>query len=82
MATGIPTILAPMGATREMFADGETGLFATTNEEWHQSLTRLLRDAGMRLRMGSRARAVFESTYELARIVPLVANALSPAIRA
>lgn len=82
MAAGIPTILAPVGATREMFADGETGLFATTNEEWHQGLTRLLRDSGMRLRMGSRARAVFESTYELARIVPLVANALSPAARA
>ena len=82
MATGIPTVLTPMGATREMFSEGQTGLFASSNEEWHRAINQLVRDPAARQRMGSRARATFESTYELTRIVPLLAKALVPASRA
>ena len=78
LASGIPTILTPMGATRVMFQEGQTGLFASTIEEWHSAISRLVRDSELRLRMGKRARIAFERTYELARIVPLVAKALSP----
>lgn len=81
MATGIPTVLTPMGATREMFHEGETALFASTREEWQKAINQLVRDSAARQRMGSRARAVFESTYELTRIVPLLAKALSPSTR-
>jgi glycosyltransferase involved in cell wall biosynthesis len=78
MASGIPTILTPMGATRDMFQEGETGLFANTTEEWRGAISKLARDSALRLRMGRHARSVFEQTYELTRIVPLVAKALSP----
>lgn len=81
MATGIPTVLTPMGATREMFCEGETALFASTAEEWQKAINQLVRDSSARVRMGSRARAVFDSTYELTRIVPLLAKALSPSTR-
>ena len=82
MAIGIPTVLTPMEATREMSREGETALFASTNEEWQRAINTLVRDSAARARMGTRARAVFESTYELARIVPLLAKALSPIRRA
>ncbi len=78
MASGIPTILTPLGATRDMFQEGETGLFANTTEEWRGAISKLARDSALRLRMGRLARSVFEQTYELTRIVPLVAKALSP----
>ena len=82
MATGIPTILTPMGATREMFKEEQTALFASTTEEWQRAINRLARDSATRLQMGGHARAAFESTYELTRIVPLLAKALAPANRA
>src|SRR5436190_6607176 len=82
MATGIPTILTPLGATQEMFREGETALFASTPEKWHAAINELARDPAMRCRMGTRARAVFEGTCELAGLVPLLAKALSPENRA
>jgi glycosyltransferase involved in cell wall biosynthesis len=82
MATGIPTVLTPLGATRDMFQEGETALFANTAEEWQRAITRLVRDPALRLQMGKRARAVFEETYELRRTVSLLANALAPVKRA
>src|SRR5439155_24902641 len=81
MATGIPTILTPLGATRDMFREGETGIFASTHEEWQRAIASLVRDQGFRARIGTRARAVFAETYELARTVPLLGSALGTAIR-
>ena len=82
MATGIPTILTPHGATRDMFRDGETGLFASSNEEWQRAIASLVRDQELRRRIGTRARALFEESYELSRTVPLLASALGAAKRA
>ena len=76
MATGIPTILTPLGATGDMFREGETGLFASNNEEWQHAIGSLVRDQELRRRIGTSARAAFEETYELSRIVPLLAAAL------
>jgi len=76
MASAIPTVLTPVGATRDMFREGTTALFAGTIEEWHGAINRLVRDHELRLRMGQNARASFEETYELARTVPLLGNAL------
>ena len=81
MATGIPTVLTPMGATREMFREGETALFASTLEEWQSAISKLVRDPERRRRMGVQARATFEGTYELAGIVPRLGKALSPVSR-
>ena len=81
MATGIPTILTPLGATRDMFREGETGIFASTHEEWQRAIASLVRDQELRRRIGTRARAVFAETYELARTVPLLGSALGTASR-
>ena len=82
MATGIPTVLTPHGATKDMFEEGQTALFAGTTNEWHGSLTRLVNDSTLRLKMGQLARVAFEQRYELARTVPVLAAALDPAKRA
>jgi glycosyltransferase involved in cell wall biosynthesis len=82
MASAIPTVLTPLGATRDMFQEGKTGLFASSIEEWQAAINRLLRDHDLRQRMGAKARAVFEESYELARTVPLLASALGMPKRA
>jgi glycosyltransferase involved in cell wall biosynthesis len=82
MATAIPTILTPVGATRDMFQEGETALFASTIEDWQRAISRLVREPEKRARMGKRAREKFLETYELARTVPVFASALDPAKRA
>lgn len=76
MASGIPTVVTPLGATRDMFREGETALFASRQEEWQRAITRLIRDGELRVRMGKRARTAFEETAELAHTAPLLARML------
>lgn len=82
MASGIPTIITPVGATCDMFQENQTALFASTAEEWHVAMSRLIRDRELRLRMGRAARTVFEQTSELARTAPLFASILQDNKRA
>ena len=65
-AAGLPAVASPVGANREVVRDGETGMLATSPEEWHAALLALYRDRPLRLRMGAAARAR-ASEYHLAR---------------
>jgi glycosyltransferase involved in cell wall biosynthesis len=65
-AAGLPTLASPVGANREVVRDGETGLFASTQEEWRSALQRLCRDAAARRAMGAAARAR-ATEYDLSR---------------
>lgn len=76
MACGIPTIVTPVGATRDMFREGETALFASTADEWQHAITRLVRDRDLRVRMGKQARKAFEQASELRQTAPLLARML------
>lgn len=76
MATAIPTVVTPVGATRDMFVEGETALFAKTPDEWHSAISRLAGDGAFRMEMGRKARTAFERTSELAQTVPRFARLL------
>jgi glycosyltransferase involved in cell wall biosynthesis len=65
LATGIPSVVTPHGAARELFEEGATGWFARDEGEWAGALVRLCRDAGERHRMGTAARAAFEARHAL-----------------
>jgi len=65
-AAGLPAVASPVGANREVVLDGETGLWATTPDEWHAALLRLCRDVNLRQRMGRAARAR-ANDYDIAR---------------
>jgi glycosyltransferase involved in cell wall biosynthesis/GT2 family glycosyltransferase len=52
---GVPTIASPAGPFRRAIIQGVTGFLATTTEEWHAALSRLLNDAALRARMAQAA---------------------------
>ncbi len=56
-AAGLPSVVSPVGANREVVRDGETGLWASTPEEWHAAIRCLALDLELRRRLGAAARA-------------------------
>jgi glycosyltransferase involved in cell wall biosynthesis len=63
MAAGLPVIANPVGVHSEMVRHGETGLLASTVEQWREAVTRLTGDPGLRVRMGQRGRRYLEVRY-------------------
>ncbi len=65
-AAGLPSVVSPVGANREVVLDGHTGLWASTQDEWHAALHRLALDVGLRRRLGAAARAK-AADYDIGR---------------
>lgn len=65
MASALPVVASPVGINSEIVEEGETGFLARSEGEWEERLTRLIKDASLRERMGSRGRAVAENRYSL-----------------
>ena len=63
MALGVPTVCSPVGVNTEIIQDDENGLIASTEDEWVEKLTRLLRSAELRRRLGLAGRATVEASY-------------------
>jgi glycosyltransferase involved in cell wall biosynthesis len=76
MSAGIPSVVSPLGAAREMFNEGETALFARNEEEWTRSILQLVRNPDLRMEMGKRARNHFEEHYSLSQTAPRFAEIL------
>ena len=51
----VPTVASPTGPMRRAIRDGETGLLATTPEDWYAALLRLVDDPALRQRMARSA---------------------------
>lgn len=58
-ACGVPCIASPIGATREIVKNGETGLTATTSDEWRDAILRLIDGTAERNSLGETARRMF-----------------------
>ena len=83
-AAGLPAVANPVGVHPEMIRHGETGLLATTPEQWIDAVTTLVNDAELRARMGQAARRHFEDRYSVAagaRAWLAVLDALAPPSR-
>lgn len=52
----VPTVASATGPFRAAIVDGETGLLATSREDWHAKLRLLVSDPERRAEMGRRAR--------------------------
>lgn len=65
MAAGLPVIATPIGAIPDMVRDGEEGLIVPSRDAaaLTAALGRLLRDAGLRERMGERGRQRVSEVY-------------------
>jgi len=76
MATGLPTIASPVGANSEIVRP-ETGVLATTHDEWLDALLRLAGDAPLRRSMGTAARHRVEHDYSLNRAADVWSDLLA-----
>jgi glycosyltransferase involved in cell wall biosynthesis len=65
-AAGLPVVANPIGAHCEMVRPGETGMLATSADEWLESIRLLAGDARLRQQMGHLARQRVEADYSSA----------------
>jgi glycosyltransferase involved in cell wall biosynthesis len=79
MAVGIPYVAAPVGTMKEIGQPGVTHLHAVTNDEWRDSLTRLLSDDQLRREMGAAGRNHVVENYSLGDQAEKLAQALREA---
>ena len=66
-AFGIPSVVSPTAAYRQVLTDDENVLFAATIEDWQRQVARLIEEAELRARIGAAAR-----TLALERFSPRV----------
>jgi len=76
MAVAAAVVASPVGANRQIVADGETGFLAVTAEEWESRLARLIDDQSLRLQMGRLGRKRVEQYYSVEAVLPLLIDAL------
>ena len=81
MGLGVATVCSPVGVNTEIIQDGENGLIASTEDEWVEKLTRLLRSAELRRRLGLAGRATVEARYSAEVVAPLVYSVLESVTR-
>ena len=77
MAVGIPFVMSPIGVCAEMGEPNLTHFNAKTDEDWYNSLDRLLSDSGLRKKMGAEARNHCLKHYTLSIQTKILAQALS-----
>ena len=73
MASGLPVVVSPVGANKEIVEGGVDGFFAQSNDEWLRALTALRDDPGLRARMGMAGRRKVEARYTLQETAPRLA---------
>src|SRR5919107_4775772 len=81
MGLAIPAVCSPVGVNSEIIRDGENGLLASTDEEWVEKLSRLLRSAEERARLGRAGRLTVEARYSAAVQAPRVYEVLASVVR-
>lgn len=76
MACGLPVVASPVGVNAEIVEHGVNGFLASSEAEWRAALGTLLRDPGLRRRMGAAGRRKVEAQYSLQVWGPRVAALL------
>jgi glycosyltransferase involved in cell wall biosynthesis len=63
LAVGIPFVVSPVGVAAEIGIDGTTHFSAKTDEDWYNSLDKLLSDIELRSKMGKAGRQFSLKNY-------------------
>lgn len=74
MASGVPTIVSPVGVNRDIIEEGVTGFFASEPKEWEEKINILSKNDELRKKMGENARSMVTNNYSLKRMYPKVKN--------
>lgn len=80
MGLAIPAVCSPVGVNSEIIRDGENGLLASTDDDWVEKLSRLLRSSEERARLGRAGRATVEARYSAAVQAPRVYDVLESVV--
>jgi len=81
MACGLPVIASPVGVNARIVEHGVNGFLASTDAEWREALSMLMRDPELRARLGAAGRKKVEEKYSLQVWGPRVAEILSNAAK-
>jgi glycosyltransferase involved in cell wall biosynthesis len=81
MALGIPTICSPVGVNRDIIQDDQNGFLASTEDEWVDKLTRLLRSHELRQRLGQAGRVTVEQKYSALAQTPKIYEIFKSVLR-
>lgn len=65
MACGLPVVASPVGMNKEVVIHGENGFLATTDQEWIESLTKLLSNPHLRQSLGKAGHKLVQQKYTL-----------------
>jgi glycosyltransferase involved in cell wall biosynthesis len=63
MALGVATIMAAVGANKEIIQDGQNGLLATNDDEWFEKLSLLIEQPELRQKLGNRGENTIRKAY-------------------
>ena len=81
MAMGIPTVCSPVGVNTDIIQDDQNGFIASTEDEWVDKLSRLLRSRELRERLGQAGRATVEQKYSAITQTPRVYEIFKSVLR-
>ncbi len=76
MGVGIPVVVSPVGANRDVVEDAVTGFHAISEGDWVAALERLLADDELRTRLGRAARRTVEERFSAESQAPRLARLL------
>lgn len=71
MSVGIPAVVSPVGANCEVVKNGETGYWASSDEQWYYNLEKLITDKELRIKMGIAAQEFIIENYSVRATVDL-----------
>jgi len=80
MGVGIPAVASPVGVNSEIIQNGENGFLAGNDEEWIQSLSKLIENPDLRYEIGLAGRKTVELQYSLKVNAPKFVNIIKKAV--
>jgi glycosyltransferase involved in cell wall biosynthesis len=65
MSVGLPVVASPVGVICDIIKDGESGFFASTQEQWIDKISRLIEDRCLANAFGQKGRSLVEEQFSL-----------------
>lgn len=80
MSVGIPFVVTPAGVCAEIGIENKTHFSAQNQEQWYESLAKLLKSAERRKRMGAEGRRYALEYYTVSRQTKLITEVIQKAV--
>lgn len=79
LSCGVPCVASPVGVIKDIVVPEETGLWASTDEEWCGAMARMLENPREAALWGSQGRKHVVDRYSVKSVLPRLASALRTA---